>query len=110
MGTFKLHSVQLNALKKSIETKTEEINANVNYNLDYVQFYVHPDLSNVVVLKMRTHGLKAGQPYDDIQYMFFDESGKLIDVRKNFYDSNAWYTFLSELRQVSIANGQLVFI
>ena len=49
-------------------------------------------------------------PYDEIQYMFFNADGKLEDMRKNFINQNAWYTFVSDLREVKLVGGQVEFI
>ena len=88
----------------------DKTTVNINYKLDYVKLFVHPELNNYVVLKSRTHGVSAGMPYDEIQYMFFNADGKLDDMRKNFINQNAWYTFVSELREVKLVNGQVEFI
>ena len=110
MAKYKIYPSQLSALKKQIENTKKEVSENKNYNLDYVKFFVHPDLSNIVILKTRTHGISGGQPFDDIQYIFFDLKGQVIDFRKNFLDVNAWFSFVSEMRQVNIVNGELVII
>ena len=110
MAKYKVSPEQLKSLHKAITEINHEVTVNINYKLDYVKLFVHPELNNYVVLKSRTHGVSAGMPYDEIQYMFFNADGKLDDMRKNFINQNAWYTFVSELREVKLVNGQVEFI
>jgi hypothetical protein len=110
MAKYKVSPEQLKALHKAITEINHETTVNINYKLDYVKLFVHPELSNYVVLKSRTHGISAGMPYDEIQYMFFNSDGKLEDMRKNFINQNAWYTFVSDLREVKLVSGQVEFI
>ena len=110
MANYKTFPAQLNALKKAINQKTEEANSNINYKLDYVKFLVHPNLSNILILKHRLHGISGGQPFDEIDYIFFDENGKKVDIRKSFVEVNAWYTFVSEMREAKIINGHIELI
>jgi hypothetical protein len=110
MAKYKIYPAQLNALKNQIENTKKEVLENKNYNLDYVKFFVHPDLSDIVILKTRTHGISGGQPFDEIQYTFFDSKAQKIDFKKNFLDINAWFSFVDEMRQVNIVNGELVII
>lgn len=110
MGLFKITPSQLNALMKGITAKQNEVKDNINYKLDYVKMFIHPDLKNILILKSREHGITGGQPFDEIYYDFYDESGKTVEVRKQFVDVNSWYAFISEIREVKIVAGQLQFI
>jgi hypothetical protein len=110
MAKYKLFPQQLKSLQKAITEINNEVTANINYKLDYVKLFVHPELNNFIVLKSRTHGISAGMPYDEIKYMCFNSDGKLEDIRKNFINRNAWYTFVSDLREVKLVGGQVEFI
>ena len=85
MGNFKITTAQLNALQKAIKIKTTENLSNQNYTLDYVKFMVHPTLNDYVILKSRRHGISGGSPFDEIDYIFLDSNGKVIDVKKQSY-------------------------
>jgi hypothetical protein len=110
MTKYKVSPAQLKVLQKAITDINEQVLINKNYNLDYVKLFVHPELPNYIVLKSRTHGISAGMPYDEIQYLFFNPEGKLDELRKNFINQNAWYTFVSDLREVKLIGGQVEFI
>jgi len=110
MAKYKVSPEQLKALHKAITEINHDVTVNINYNLDYVKLFVHPELNNCVVLKSRTHGVSAGMPFDEIQYMFFNADGKIDDMRRNFINQNAWYTFVSDLREVKLVGGKIEFI
>jgi hypothetical protein len=110
MGNFKITTAQLNALQKAIKTKTTENLSNQNYTLDYVRFMVHPTMNDYVILKSRRHGISGGLPFDEIDYIFLDSNGKVVDVRKQFFAINGWYEFVSEMKEVKIVNGNVEFI
>lgn len=110
MANYKTNPEQLSSLLKAIQIKKKEVEENINYNLDYIKFLVHPHINNTIILKHRIHGISAGQPFDEIEYIFFDEKGKKVDIKKSFVDINAWYTFVSEMREIKIVNGQIVLI
>jgi hypothetical protein len=110
MATYKIFPAQLKALQKAIQKITDDTFVNINYNLDYVKLFVHPTLGNSIVLKTRLHGIKGGEPYDEINYVFFNADGKEIEIRKTFIDRNAWYTFISELREIKINHGNIELI
>lgn len=110
MANFKLKKEQLIELYKSISDINSETILNINYNLDYAKLFVHPTLSDYIILKSRTFGVSAGMPFDTIKYIFFNSNGKIDDMKKNFTNQNAWYTFVSELREIKLVNGQVEFI
>lgn len=110
MANYKIFPVQLRTIQKAIQKIKDDASININYNLDYVKLFVHPTLNNTIALKSRLHGIKSGQPFDEINYTFFDENGKVDEVRKTFYDRNAWYTFVSELHEIKIKDGHIELI
>jgi len=110
MANYKIFPAQLKTLQKAIQKIKDDASININYNLDYVKLYVHPTLTNVIALKSRLHGIKGGQPFDEINYIFIDAEGKEDEVRKTFFDRNAWYTFVSELHEIRIKDGHIELI
>jgi len=110
MATYKIYPAQLRVIQKAIEKIKEDASVNINYNLDYVKLFVHPTLSNEIALKSRLHGIKGGQPFDEINYVFYDENGKIDEVHKSFFDRNGWYTFVSELHEIRIKDGHIELI
>jgi hypothetical protein len=110
MAIYKTNPVQLRAIQKAIQNIKEDASVNINYNLDYVKLFVHPTLNNEIALKSRLHGIKGGQPFDEINYVFYDEKGKIDEVHKSFYDRNGWYTFVSELHEIRIKDGHIELI
>lgn len=110
MATIKVNSLQLKALKDFIESKRLMLLENSNYKLDYIKFMFHPLTPNLVIIKMRTHGITAGQPFDDINYYFIDENGNEVFYRTNFSSIPAWFQFTSEMREFDIINGEAVLV
>lgn len=110
MATLKVSNVQLNALKDLIEGKKDLLVSNANYNLDYVKFMFHPSTPNIVILKMRTHGISGGEPFDDITYDFINDLGELVDFKLTFPSIQAWFQYSSEMKEFNIIDGQPVFV
>lgn len=110
MATYKIFPNQLKSLmSKIMDARSLEVQSR-DIHLDYVKLFIHPDLNNVIVLKVRNHGIGAGIPFDDIEYFFVNEEGKEVEIKKTFTDTNAWYKFISELREIKIVGGKVEFI
>jgi len=86
------------------------ISQNINYNLDYMKFYVHSELKNIIILVYKKSGISGGMPFDDKVYLFFDENGKNIDYKSKLYNLSSWYLFLTDLKEVKLKDGQVIFI
>lgn len=107
MATYKTFPAQLKAIQSKITDLVSLANNNRDIYLDYAKLFVHPDLINNIILKTRTHGISGGLPFDEIDFFFVDENGKNHDIKKTFTDTNAWYKFIAELREIKIVNGKV---
>jgi|688.fasta_scaffold1902736_2 hypothetical protein len=107
MATYKTFPLQLKAIQSKIVDLKALSTENRDLYFDYAKMFVHPDLNNVIVLKTRTHGISGGLPFDEIDFFFVNEEGKNVEIKKTFTDTNAWYKFISELREIKIVNGKV---
>ena len=49
-------------------------------------------------------------PFDEKTYLFLDENGKNIDYKSNLYNLSSWYLFLTDLKEVKLKDGKVIFI
>jgi hypothetical protein len=110
MSKIKITPQQLSALKALVNNKKEWLQSNDNYKLDFVKFMFHPETPNFIVLKMRVHGISSGMPFDEITYDFVDENGTQVPYKNKFLSIPAWFQFTSEMREISIVNGEAVMV
>lgn len=110
MENIKLSSKQLKALQEKIMDINLSISQNINYNLDYMKFYVHSDIKNIIILVYKKSGISGGMPFDEKTYLFLDENGQNIDYKSKLYNLSSWYLFLTDLKEVKLKDGKVIFI
>ena len=62
MENYKINSKQLKVLQEKINDINLVVEQNINYNLDYIKFYVHPELKNYIILIYKKSGISGGMP------------------------------------------------
>lgn len=108
MSKVKITPQQLSTLKDIVNEKKRIFESNQNYNLDYIKFMFNPETPNFVILKIRSHGISSGMPFDDINYTFVDSDGQEIAYKNEFYSIPAWFQYASEMKEINIINGEAI--
>jgi hypothetical protein len=102
--------IQLESLNLLVNKTIENVNGNIDYKLDFIKFFIHPDTNSDIHVKIRTHGFSSGEPFDNIDYKVINTDGETNKLELIVRDLSAKFTFLAGLREIKLVNGKPQFV
>lgn len=101
---------QIDELNSFVQKKMTDVNSNINYKLDYIKLFIHPETESDIYVKIRIHGFSGGAPFDDINYHVIQKEEAVQPLEMIVRDLNAKYKFIADLREIKLDNGKPIFI